>query len=229
MRTDRRAPALALLLAWPVLATAEPAPAPSWASLPEALREHLQPLAPAWDRLPAAQREALLGNAEVWQGLPPDERDRRLQRLQDWLSLTPAQRTRLRQHYLLWQSLDAAARSAVERQQSALAAMDPQARQAQRAEFDRLPAAQRRALLPAPGAPDQALEALARLSFSFVPPGERGVTLEALARLDARERDDLRALSLRLAPWQREMLRRELLAVPAGQRGAWLRERLSQR
>jgi len=229
MPTDRRASALALLLAWPILAAAQSSPAPSWESLPDALRSDLQPFASTWDALPAEQRAALLANAEVWQGLAPDERDRRLQRLQDWLALTPAQRTRLRQHYLLWQSLDAAERSAAERQQSELAAMDPQARQAQRAEFDRLPASQRRALLPTPGGPDQALEALARLSFSFVPPGERGATLEALAQLNARERDDLRALSLRMAPWQRETLRRELLAVPERERGAWLRERLSQR
>lgn len=225
-----RAAALVLFLAlsFSAMAAAPGAPA-QWDTLPASLRADLQPFAAGWDALPGEQREALLSNATTWQQLAPDERERRLQRLQDWLALTPAQRARLRQNYLLWQSMGDAERNAVEREQATLIALDPDARRALRAAFDQLPAETRRALLPPPGAPDQALEALARLSFSFVPPAERGVTLDALARLNERERDDLRAISLRLAPWQRETLRRELLAVAPGQRGAWLRERLRQR
>jgi hypothetical protein len=61
--------------------------------------------------------------------------------------------------------------------------------------------------------------------FGFVPEAERTATLSLLRQLDAQQRDDLAVLAQRIAPQERDGFRRELLAVPAAARGAWLRAR----
>ena len=67
--------------------------------------------------------------------------------------------------------------------------------------------------------------ALAGRVFSFVPEAERSETLALLQALDEADRDRLRNGTRRMSAWQREQLRKTLLAEAEENRSDWLRRR----
>ncbi len=199
----------------------------NWLDVPERLRPPLSPFAERWAQIDDSTRARLLARAERWQALPPAEQARRLDRLARWQALSPAQRAALRLNLPYWRALAPDRQRALVERLAGHAARSPSERARREAEFEALSPAERRALLPSPGRSE--LEALARRSFAFVPPEAQEATLEMLASLGPQARQDLETLSRRLAPWQREALREELLALPAAERAAWLRERARSR
>jgi hypothetical protein len=161
-----------------------------------------------WDTMSAEQRQAWQLRQRAWEALPLAEREDRRARYAAWRGLDSVQQARLR--------------TAAE----AFAALPVAEQAALRARFDTLDAMQQRGwrLGPALGADWPRLQPL----FAFVPPDERVASLSLLRQLDAEQRDDLAALAQRLPPQDREAFRRDLLAVPTEQRGAWLRARRAQ-
>ncbi|MCH6482739.1 DUF3106 domain-containing protein [Pseudoxanthomonas sp. LH2527] len=167
----------------------------------------------AQDATPAARWAAMSPTAQAawqqrrlaWDALPRDEQADRRARYAAWRALDEVQRARLR----------AAA--------SEIAALPPEHQAALRTQFRVLDGMQRQGwrLGPDLGADWPRLQPL----FAYVPPGERDALLSLLRRMDAEQRDDLAALAQRLPPQDRDAFRRELLAVPEGQRRTWLRQR----
>ena len=167
----------------------------------------------AQDATPAARWAAMSPTAQAawqqrrlaWDALPRDEQADRRARYAAWRALDDVQRARLR----------AAA--------SEIAALPPEHQAALRTQFRVLDGMQRQGwrLGPDLGADWPRLQPL----FAYVPPGERAALLSLLRRMDAEQRDDLAALAQRLPPQDRAAFRRELLAVPEGQRRTWLRQR----
>jgi DNA-directed RNA polymerase specialized sigma24 family protein len=160
-----------------------------------------------------------------WTTLTPAKHARRLQRLQHWLSMAPAERAALRLNLPHWLALSEAGRHAVVHQQGQYAALPDADRGAHDAEFDALSPQARRALLPVTVDTDH-LE-LARELFPFIPLDQQAETLAMLDALNDAEISQLRQLTRRLPPWQREQLRVQLLAEPAPARAEWLAQRLS--
>lgn len=209
------------------LAVSAIAAATDWSAVPEALRQTLTPFAERWSGLDADTRARLLARAESWQALTPSEQARRLDRLARWQALTPAQRAALRLNLPHWRALSDDGRRALLEHHARHLARSTAERTRREADFEALTPAQRRAVLPS--ARHAELESLARRSFTFVPTEAQEATLSALAKLGPQSRQDLETLSRRLAPWQREALREELLAQPEAARAAWLRERARSR
>jgi len=165
--------------------------------------------------------------AGEWPTLTPAEQTRRLQRVQQWLSMAPAERAALRLNLPHWLALSEAGQLAVVRQQQRHAAFADAERDAHDADFDALSPQARRALLPVTDDTEH-LE-LARELFPFIPLDQQAETLAMLDALDDAGRTQLRELTRRLPPWQREQVRVELLAEPAPARAAWLAQRLGDR
>ncbi|UNK56127.1 hypothetical protein MNQ95_08005 [Pseudoxanthomonas daejeonensis] len=122
-----------------------------------------------------------------------------------------------------WQQLDAFEQARVRAAALALQELDPPARAALRTRFASLDAMERNGWMlgPALGADYAALQPL----LGFVGEGEREPLLAALRAMTPEQRRQLGDLSRRTPPAEREALRRELLATPPPQRGAWLEER----
>ncbi len=165
--------------------------------------------------------------AVQWQSFDATERTRRLQRLTQWQALSPAQHASLRLNLPSWLRLDAEQRRQLLRKQQEFAAQSSEQRERLGSSFETLPPAARRALLPAVAGSDA--RDLARELFAFVPMEQEVATLRMLDSLDAAAHESLRQISRRLAPWQREALRVELLDLPADQRVAWLQQRMGRR
>jgi hypothetical protein len=125
-----------------------------------------------------------------------------------------------------WRQLDAVEQAQVRAAAAALQARDPASQAQLRARFDALDTMERRGWLlgPALGADFFALQPL----LGFVPEDERAPLLAALRALSADQRARLGELSRRTPPLEREALRRELLATPPAQRGAWVERRNRQ-
>ena len=220
--TDR-----AIWLAW-ALALALPAAAQSgWQSLPEAERALLAPWQARWDALDAAQRERLRRNTRHWLGLDAAQRAALTARLAAWDTLPPAQRTQTRAHAEAWERMDESQRARLRASRATLQAMAPVERDAMHAAFEQLGTSERRNLLVAQD--ELALAEVAQQAFAFVPPEERTATLDMLRGLLPAERLRLATLARRIGPDQRAVLRRELLAKPRSERGAYLRARLEAR
>ncbi len=145
------------------------------------------------------------------------------QRRAAWDALSRQEREDRRARYAAWRALDEVQRARLRAAAAEIAALPPEHQAALRAQFGVLDAMQQRGwrLGPDLGADWPRLQPL----FAYVPPGERDGLLAVLRQLDAEQRDDLAALAQRLPPQERDAFRRELLAVPAGQRRAWLRQR----
>ena len=158
-----------------------------------------------WAAMSPAAQAAWQQRRLAWDALPRDEQADRRARYAAWRALDEVQRARLR----------AAA--------SEIAALPPEHQAALRTQFRVLDGMQRQGwrLGPDLGADWPRLQPL----FAYVPPGERDALLSLLRRMDAEQRDDLAALAQRLPPQDRAAFRRELLAVPEGQRRTWLRQR----
>lgn len=122
-----------------------------------------------------------------------------------------------------WSQLDAQAQAQLRAAAAEFQALDPAAQAGLRARFAALDAMERRGWLLGPelGADYVALQPL----VGFVPAADRLPLLAALRALDADQRKRLGALAWRTPPYEREKLRRDLLATAPSQRGAWLEQR----
>jgi hypothetical protein len=195
-----------------LLAIAGLGAAPAWNALGSDQRALLAPFETVWPRLDDRLRQQLLQNAAHWQDLDPPAQARLLARLQEWEALPAALRQRIRDRYQAYQRLDPALRAQLGAQYTQWRSLGAGRRDVLRRRFEALPAAERQALLAVHAPTDGA--AVAARVFAFVPADERRVTLQMVAALDDQARERLLQLSARMAPWQREALRQELLALP---------------
>ncbi|WP_296279146.1 DUF3106 domain-containing protein [Pseudoxanthomonas sp.] len=162
-------------------------------------------------------------NAARWAATSPLAQAAWQQRRVAWDALPAREREDRRARYAAWRALDDVQRARLRAAAAEIAGLPPEHQAALRTQFSVLDAMQRRGwrLGPELGADWPRLQPL----FAYVPPAEREGLLSVLRRLDAEQRDDLAALAQRLPPQDRDAFRRELLAVPEGQRRAWLRQR----
>jgi hypothetical protein len=170
-------------------------------------------VAVAQEGSPAARLAAMSPAAQAeWQ-----------QRRLAWDALPLQEREDRRARYAAWRALDEVQRARLSAAASEIAALTPEHQAALRTQFSVLDGMQRQGwrLGADLGADWPRLQPL----FAYVPPAEREGLLALLRRLDAEQRDDLAALAQRLPPQERDAFRRELLAVPEGQRRAWLQQR----
>lgn len=167
----------------------------------------------------SAQDAAL---AARWAAMSPSAQAAWQQRRLAWDALPRDERADRRARYAAWRALDEVQRARLRAAASDIAALPPEHQAALRTQFRVLDGMQRQGwrLGPELGADWPRLQPL----FAYVPPGERDGLLSLLRRMDAEQRDDLAALAQRLPPQDRDAFRRDLLAVPDGQRRAWLRQ-----
>lgn len=220
MRAERLALALGLLGALAL------APAVAFQTLVPAQRQLLEPLASAWPGLDPATRMRLQQNASHWLGQGPEQRAALAQRMRDWDALPAAERARRRGAFAAWQALPLAEREQVRVADARVRALAPAQVQALRDAFEAQPSDQRQDWWLGPGI--GAGFAQLRPLFAFVPESERLVLLEILRGLGPAARADLAMLALRLPANERESLRRELVAAPAAQREALIRQWLQR-
>lgn len=121
---------------------------------------------------------------------------------------------------LAWQQLDPLQRQRVRDAADAFAGLPADEQARLREEFARLDRSEQRGWLlgPAIGAAWPQLSPL----FSYVPEDERQPLLGILRDLDGNELEMLGRIAWRTPPEQRDALRRQLIAVPAANRAAWL-------
>jgi len=157
-----------------------------------------------------------------WAAMTPTAQAEWQQRRAAWDALPAHEREDRRARYAAWRALDEVQRARLRTAAAEVAALPPEHQTALRTQFAMLDAMQRHGwrLGPELGADWPRLQPL----FAYVPPGERAGALALLRQLDAGQRDDLAALAQRLPPQDRDAFRRQLLAVPVGQRGAWLKQ-----
>lgn len=206
MRRDHR-------LAW-LLATGLACAAAALAqTLPEPLQTQVS-------LLPAAQRDQLYRRAASLRAMRAPQRQQFEQRLAQWKSLGEAERRDRRERWQAWQALPAAERAQLQAAATAFSALPVQAQLDLRARYAQLDEGQRRGWLlgPALGAHWERLQPL----LMQVPADQREPLLTALRAMTPQQRADLGVLAQRTPPQSRDRLRRELLAVSAADRGAWL-------
>nr|WP_298132293.1 DUF3106 domain-containing protein [uncultured Pseudoxanthomonas sp.] len=162
-------------------------------------------------------------HAARWAAMSPTAQAEWQQRRLAWDALPRDEQADRRARYAAWRALDDVQRARLRAAASEIAALPPEHQAALRTQFRVLDGMQRQGwrLGPDLGADWPRLQPL----FAYVPPGERDALLSLLRRMDAEQRDDLAALAQRLPPQDRAAFRRELLAVPEGQRRTWLRQR----
>ena len=154
----------------------------------------------------ADEAAALVRRAQRWDALPPRLRGLQRGHWQAWRTLAPGERVLLRgigQRYTQ---------------------LSMEQRQALRTRFDaQVPDARRGWWLgPRLGRDWPRVAAL----FTFVDAGERDALLQLLRESTPQDIDALARLAQGTPPEARATLRRELLAQPSAQRGAWLQARL---
>ena len=188
-------------------------------ALPEALQQQVA-------SLPSAQRDLLYRRAASLQAMTSPQRQQFERRLAEWNALTEAQRRERRERWQAWQGLPASERSRLQAASTVFAALPVQEQLDLRARYARLDASQQRGWLlgPAIGAHWEWLQPL----LMQVPDDQRLPLLVALRAMTPRQREELGVLAQRTPPQERDRLRRELLAVPAANRGQWLMERLDR-
>ena len=199
--------ALALLALPPVLAQSLPLELERVATrLPVDAREQLQQRQHRLAGLTSTAREALQARVAEWEALPVAERRARRDAWQAWQAIPADEQARMREARARFDALPVEAQRAV------------------RARFDGLDEHLRHGWLLGPtlGLDWQRLHAL----LAQVPMQERQSLLVALRALSLQGRSDLAVLSQRTAPEERDALRRDLLALPADARDAWLRSRV---
>jgi len=143
-----------------------------------------------------------------------------------WAALAPAQQRELRARYAAWRALPESERQRVRHAAAELAALPETEREAMRQRFlglDRLHRDGWR-LGPELGAMYPKLQPL----LGYLPEAQREPMLALLRQLDARQLAQLGLLSQRTPPQERDALRGQLLAVPAGERAEWLRRRTQE-
>lgn len=144
-----------------------------------------------------------------------------------WQALAPAQQRELRARYAAWRALPESERQRVRRAAAEVAALPAPERAAVRNRFlglDRLHRDGWR-LGPQLGAHYPKLQPL----LGYLPGHQREPMLALLRQLDATQLAQLGVLAQRTPPQERDALRERLLALPAAQRGDWLRQRTESR
>ena len=197
------------------------APPPAWAQLPPEQRVLLASWERHWGRLGAEQQRQLAANAQLWIALTPEQQGQLRARLQQWRALDPGERARLRLRHESFAGLGAIAQARLRTALAYLQSLAAPAGADLRAQFAALPATRRQAYLL--GSDAREIAALAQRVFAYVPTGERTATLSMLEELGGEERALLQRLAARMAPWQRDELRRALLARAPRERAAYLR------
>lgn len=177
-------------------------------------------------KLPPARRAQLQAQAERWNAWSPAERDAFRQRAAAWAALTPEARASRRDQYAAWQRLTVAEQAQVHAVGTRWQQLAPEQQQAWRARFDALDRSEQRGWLLGPdlGADYARLQPL----LAQVPAPERAPLLRTLRELTPVQRADLAVLVQRTPPQDRPQLRRELVSTAAGQRQAWLWQRLER-
>lgn len=174
--------------------------------------------------LPASERERLLQRHARVSALAPAERNALQARVAAWDALPEEERRHQRDAWRAWQAIPAEERVRMRDARSRFDALPVEAQQALRARYDALDASVRRGWLLGPtlGLDWPRLHAL----FAQVPVDEQPVLLQVLRALSLQGRSDLAVLAQRTSPEERDALRRDLLALPAEARDAWLRSRV---
>ncbi len=212
-----------LLLASAAVAAALPAPPVAPVAGAAALPEGVDTLL---ETLPPAQRAVLRQRVERWQSWTPEARAAFAERAASWDALPPLERGRRREAWHAWRALPPMQREQVGGMSREFAARPVEEREALRARFQALDTSVQRGWLLGPvlGADYWRLHGL----LAQVPVDQRAPLLEVLAAMTAAQRAQLYVLVQRTAPQDRDALRRELLATPAGRRQQWLWEQLDR-
>ena len=177
-------------------------------TLPPAQREEMLAHDARWGALTAAQQQALQQRMARWHALPAAVQAQRREQWQAWRTLPREQQARLRSAAIAFAALSEGERRLLHERYTAL---------------DR--SEQRGWMLgPALGTDYMHLQPL----LAQVPAVQREPMLALLRTMSPAERNDLAVLAQRVAPQQRDALRRGLLATNARNRGAWLQLRLEQ-
>lgn len=176
--------------------------------------------------LPASQREALRKRQASLQRLDDAQRLQLRQRMQQWQQLSAAQRARRRDAWHAWQALPDIERQRISAAGQAFVTLSPAEQADLRKRFAELDDNEQRGWLlgPALGVNWHGLQPL----VMQVPSEQREPLLALLRALSPEQARALTMLAQRTPPQQRDQLRRELMAVPAARREAWLRARLGE-
>jgi hypothetical protein len=195
-----------------------------------AIAAKVMALPPALERLlptlPPVQREEILMRDARWRALTPAQQQALQQRMARWHALPAAVRAGRREQWQAWRALPRDQQVQLRDAAAAFAALPGSERRLLHERFDALDRSEQRGWMLGPvlGADYVRLQPL----LAQVPAQEREPLLALLQAMTSAERNDLAVLAQRVAPQQRDALRRGLLATTAGNRAAWLRLRLEQ-
>ena len=210
-RTDRilacALPLLLLVIAAQVMA------------LPPTLERLLPTLSPA-------QREAVIARDAAWRALRPAQQQALQQRMARWHGLPRAVQAERREQWQAWRALPREQQARLRSAATAFAALPEGERRLWHERYIALDRSEQRGWMLGPtlGADYMRLQPL----LAQVPAAQREPLLALLRTMTPAERSDLAVLAQRVAPQQRDVLRRGLLATNAGNRAAWLQLRLEQ-
>jgi hypothetical protein len=188
-------------------------------ALPPALERLLPTLLPA-------QREEILARDARWRALTPARQRALQQRMARWHALPPAVQAERREQWQAWHALPSGQQARLHSAAIAFAASSENERRLLHERYAALDRSEQRGWMlgPALGADYMHLQPL----LAQVPAAQREPLLAVLRVMTPAERSDLAVLAQRVAPQQRNALRRDLLATNAGNRAAWLQLRLEQ-
>jgi hypothetical protein len=176
--------------------------------------------------LPPAQREEILARDARWRALPPARQQALQQRMVRWHALPPAAQAERREQWQAWCALPSEQQARLRSAATAFAALPESERRLLHERYAALDRSEQRGWMLGPtlGADYMHLQPL----LAQVPAAQREPLLAVLRVMTPAERSDLAVLAQRVAPQQRNALRRDLLATNAGNRAAWLQLRLEQ-
>ena len=176
--------------------------------------------------LPPAQREEILARDASWRALTPARQQALQLRMARWHALPPAVQAERREQWQAWRALPGAQRARLRSAATTFAALSESERRLLHERYAALDRSEQRGWMlgPALGADYMHLQPL----LAQVPAAQREPLLGVLRVMTPAERSDLAVLTQRVAPQQRDALRRDLLATNAGNRAAWLQLRLEQ-
>jgi hypothetical protein len=188
-------------------------------ALPPPLERLLPTLLPA-------QREEILARDARWRALTPARQRALQQRMARWHALPPAVQAERREQWQAWHALPSGQQARLHSAAIAFAASSENERRLLHERYAALDRSEQRGWMlgPALGANYMHLQPL----LAQVPAAQREPLLAVLRVMTPAERSDLAVLAQRVAPQQRNALRRDLLATNAGNRAAWLQLRLEQ-
>ena len=188
-------------------------------ALPPALERLLPTLAPV-------QRAEILAHDARWRALTPARQQALQQRMARWHALPIGVQAERREQWQAWRALPSEQQARLRSVATAFAALSESERRLLHERYAALDRSEQRGWMLGPtlGADYMHLQPL----LAQVPAAQREPLLAILRVMTPRERNDLAVLTQRVAPQQRDALRRDLLATNAGNRAAWLQLRLEQ-